>query len=298
MRYPFPDFAKEFPDEDTCLRKVLTMRYGENCACPVCGVAEPTFYRIRSRRAFKCKDCEAHIYPCAGTIFEKSRTPLKLWFHAMYMFTASRNGVAATELSRQLGVTYKCAWRMGHALRTLMNDVDEKRQLKGEVEVDETYVGGIETNKHKSKRTKRQQGFASAKTKGVVMGLLQRDGFVRCLVIPSAFGKHMEEVVQANVRPHARVYTDENRGYMRLSQLGYQHSTVMHSEKEYVRGKVYTNTLEGFWRLLKTGLIGTHVQVSRKHLQKYANEFAFRYNFRESHRGMFYRLISPSSQGE
>src|SRR5438105_4155429 len=142
MKYTFQSFQTEYPDDAACLAKLMEINYGgTKIFCPACG-AETTFHLMSKRRAYACQDCGHHIYPCAGTIFHKSPTPLTKWFFAMYLMTSTRHGVAAKELERQLGVTYKCAWRMAHELRKLMAAADHQGPLSGHVEIDETYMGG------------------------------------------------------------------------------------------------------------------------------------------------------------
>jgi transposase len=184
-KFTFAQFKAEYRDDAACLLAILKRRYGNADACPNCGIVGPLtrIYDVdkktgerRGRRAFACKE-GCHIYPCAGTVFEHSSTPLTLWFHAMYLMTATRNGVAAKELQRQLGVTYKCAWRIGHQLRELMAARDKATtpaQLSGHVEIDETYVGGKVKGKNRPK--------ADGKT--IVMGLVERGGAFKGHVVP------------------------------------------------------------------------------------------------------------------
>ncbi|HXC38441.1 MAG TPA: IS1595 family transposase, partial [Burkholderiales bacterium] len=166
-KYTFKQFQAQYPDDDACLLAILERRYGKADACPKCGVIGP-LTRIQGRRAFACKE-GCHTYPCVGTVFEKSPTHLTLWFHAMYLMTATRNGVSAKELQRQLGVTYKCAWRIGHQLRILMSARDEQSnpgKLDGHIEIDETYIGG----------KVRGKGARFIGNKTIVMGMVERGG--------------------------------------------------------------------------------------------------------------------------
>jgi transposase len=237
-----------------------------------------------------------HTYPCAGTIFEHSSTPLKLWFHAMYLMTATRNGVSAKEIQRQLGVTYKCAWRIGHQLRILMTaraKAQNPGPLSGHIELDETYIGG----------KKRVKGGGIGKgnylrNKAVVFGLVQRDGALRTHVVPNEQFATLGPIIQANVAPGTKVSTDLASQYKPLKRLGYDHARVNHQIEEWVRGDIHTNTIEGFWSHLKRGIKSTHAAVSRKHLQKYVDEFAFRYNNREAPAEMFQRLVRQVSRAE
>ena len=289
-RFTFQQFKAQYPDNDACLAAILERRYGKAEACPQCGVVGK-LTKIAGRRAYACKE-GCHIYPCAGTIFEHSSTSLSRWFHAMYLMTATRNGVSAKELERQLGVTYKCAWRIGHQLRILMDQRAKAQQggpLKGHVEVDETFVGG-----RKSRSTMRRHGDKASKA--VVMGIAERGGSLIGKVVKSTAAVHLIPQVMDNVAPGTLVSTDEWRPYKHLNGLGYTQVRVNHSAGEYVRGIHHTNTLEGFWSHLKRGIRSTHVAVSKQHLQKYVDEFAFRFNNRDKPAEMFQRLVKQVSR--
>ncbi len=236
--------------------------------------------------AYSCQWCGHHLHPMAGTIFEDSRTSLQYWFYAMYLFTTSRHGVPAKELQRQLGVTYKAAWRLGHKIREHMAAVDGEEPLSGVVEVDETYVGG-----HRPGRPGR-----GAKGKTIVLGLIERDGDVVTKVVPDFAESTLQPVVEAHVEKGSTVYSDELPSYGGLDGKGCEHETVHHRSKEYVRGEVHTNTIEGYFSRLKNSIRGTHVHVSPKHLQKYAGEFEFRYNRRKQPRRMMTELLSTFPQ--
>lgn len=210
----------------------------------------------------------------------------------MYLMTATRNGVSGKELQRQLGVTYKCAWRIGQQLRILMKaraDAQNPGPLSGHVEVDETFVGG---RKHRTK-VRRHGGKDD---KAIVMGIVQRGGPLRGKVVKSTSTMSLIPEVMENVAPGTTISTDEWRPYKHLASLGYNHARVNHSAEEWVRGDVHTNTLEGFWSHLKRGIRSTHVSVSKQHLQKYVDEFAFRYNNRDNPADMFNRLVRQVSR--
>lgn len=291
-KFTFAQFASQYPDDDACLAAILERRYGKAEACPECGIVGK-LTKISGRRAYACKE-GCHIYPCAGTIFEHSSTPLKLWFHAMYLMTATRNGVSAKELQRQLGVTYKCAWRIGHQLRILMTERAKSQNpgpMSGHVEVDETFVGG---RKHRSKAYR----HGDKHSKAVVMGIAQRGGPIFGKVVKSTDAMSLIPHVMENVEQGTIVSTDEWRPYKHLKHLGYFHARVNHSAEEYVRGIHHTNTLEGFWSHLKRGIRSTHVAVSKQHLQKYVDEFAFRFNNREAPAEMFHRLVRQVSRAD
>ena len=277
------EFFKLFPDNDTCLEHLMKTRYGNPLTCPKCEKTSK-FSKHGKRPVYQCQWCSHQVSPMAGTPFESSRTPLVKWFYAMYLFTTSRHGVAAKELQRQIGVTYKCAWRMCHEIRKYMGEVDGIPPMTDHIEVDETYIGG--------KRPK-VKGFTGrgAKGKTVVMGILERGGEIYTQVVPSAAGKNLIPPIVNNVPKGTKVSTDEWAPYKVLTGLGYRHATVEHRSKEYARGEVHVNGLEGFWAQLKRSINGTHIHVSRKHLPAYLAEFEYRFNMRHHPQWMFHRLM-------
>lgn len=265
MRYTFKQFKAEYPDDDACLLSVLENRYGTTC--PKCGVVDTKFYKIKGRKGFACLNCRKHVYPLADTIFRKSETSLWNWFYAIYLFSVSKNGVSAKELERHLGITYKTAWRMCKQIRLLMEQ--ETEQLTGDVEVDETYIGGYKKGKH-----------ITTQNKQIVFGMVERNGSVKTQHVRSSGARVLLPAIGGAIHPQAAIFSDEWPAYKRLSKLGYSHTTVNHSKLEYVRGTAHTNTIEGFWGQLKRSIDGTYHSISPKYLQSYLNEFAFRYNFR------------------
>lgn len=265
MRYTYKQFKKLYPDDDACLEMIFQNRYGNVKFCPSCA-AETKFYRVKKRQCYTCQWCGYQLHPLSGTIFRKTTTPLTDWFHAIYLISVAKNGVSAKELERHLGVTYKTAWRIAKQIRLLM--AQETEQLTGEVEVDETYIGG----KHKRR-------FGNEK-KQVVFGMVERHGRARAKQVKSSGTRVLLPEIDKSIQLETHIYSDEYRPYKTLPRRGYSHTTVNHSKLEYVRGSAHTNTIEGFWGQLKNSLRGTYHAVSPKYLQSYLDEFAFRYNFR------------------
>lgn len=202
----------------------------------------------------------------------------------MYLLTSTRSGVAAKELERALGVTYKTAWRMAHELRKLMSSADYGGPLKGHVEVDETWVGGVRRKGGKGQGKRRSK-------KTIIMGMVERDGMLRAGPVPDDTNFTMEPIILENVAAGSEVTTDGHLSYQNLGR-SYDHSVVNHAAGEYARGKYHTNTIEGHWSQLKRSIKGTHVHISAKHAWKYIGEFNYRRNYRGSHYGMFIRLVS------
>ena len=286
MKYTLKEFQAEYPNDDRCLERLMEVQFGgTEITCPACGVEHAKFHLMRKRKAYACQECGHHIYPCAGTIFHKSRTPLTKWFLAMYLMTSTRSGVAAKELERALGVTYKCAWRMAHELRKLMASADYAGPLGGDgkhVELDETRIGGVARGRgHENKDS----------NKTILFGMVERDGKVRTGPVPDDTMYTLENIIIENVTPDTVVTSDGHRSYGRLGRA-YKHTTVNHMAHEYVRGIHHTNTIEGHWSHFKRSIKGTHVHISAKHLWKYAAEFSYRRNYRQSHALMFDRLVS------
>jgi len=280
------EFFATFPDDDACLNRVIKVRFGLRHVCGKCGV-ESSFHKITGRRAFACAACGDHVYPCAGTIFQDSRTPLQTWFYAIYLFIATRHGVSGKELQRTLGVTYKTAWRIGQQIRDLMTKVDGFEMLKGHVELDEAYVGGRRTGK-------RGRG---AEGKTIVMGAKERGGKIVTKVIPDVTMKTLRGVVQETVEKGATVSTDELYSYSLLTGDGYQHGAVKHGAKEWAfrdpeTGETHhTNNVESFWKLFKKSVASTHIHISAKHMDRYLGEFSFRSNHRHMRNAMFDLLL-------
>lgn len=278
-------FFKRFPDEEACLLHVMEVRYGLRHVCRKCR-KEATFHRLSDRRAFSCSQCGDHVYPTAGTVLQDTRTSLQLWFYAIYLFVTTRHGVSGKELQRQLGVTYKTAWRMGQQLRLLITASDEFRMLKGHIEADETLVGGKgNINNWREKKT-------------IVMGLAERGGLIQTEVVPDQTLAVLRDVVLDNVERGSVVSTDEWRGYSLLTKAGYEHGRVNHSAKEWAKRDPETginhhvNSVESFWKLFKNSIRSTHIHVSQKYMQRYLDEFTFRSNHRQMGNAMFDLLIA------
>lgn len=267
MKYTIKDLKKEFNTDAQCVKFVFENRYGKDFVCPACK-ATGKFYFIESRKRFDCV-CGFAVSPLSGTIFHKSSTPLTMWFHAIFLFASSRNGVSAKELERQLGVTYKTAWRLAKQIRILFAQANNP--LSGVVEADETYIGGI-------RKGKRGRG---ASNKTAVFGIVQRKGAIKAQVVESINIKTIQPIIDSSVVKGASIITDEFNVYNQVKKSGYEHYTIQHGIGEYVRGLVHSNSIEGFWSQLKRSINGTHHSVSPKYLQLYLDEFVWRY----SHRG-------------
>ena len=281
MLLTIQEFFKRFPNDGVCLAHVFVTKYGQNPTCPKCK-RPGKWYRLAKHPSYSCEWCGHHIHPCVGTPFERSRTSLQLWFYAIYLFTTSRHGVSAKELQRQLGVTYKTAWRMGHEIRKHMAKVDGNKPLDGHVEVDETYVGGHRPGK-------RGRG---AEGKTIVFGMVERGGDLQTHVVPNAKRKTLEPLILENVKAGSQISSDEWGAYNHLTSKGYDHCTVEHGKEEWVDGETHVNTLEGLWSQLKRSISGTHVHVSKKYLASYLGEFEFRFNLRDKEAAMFPRLLA------
>ncbi len=277
-------FQERFPTEESCLDHMFQIRYGTNFNCPGC-FRDARYSRVTGRRSYQCQWCAHQIYPTAGTPFDRTRTPLRDWFFVMFQFCASRNGVAAKEVERQLCVTYKTAWRMCHMIRQYMGEVDGVDLLGGsgrDVEIDETLIGGSGSGK----------GSGYKANNATVVGMIERGGKVSTQVVTTRHRKPMEAMINASILPGTKISTDEFGSYRQVGTLGYQHVTVNHGAGQYYGAfGASTNAMEGYWAALKRGINGTHIHVSAKHLPKYLGEFEYRHNMRHLPHLMLDRLM-------
>jgi transposase len=290
------EFMREFPDDAACLEHLWRSRYsedGENAECPKCE-RERKFKRYKTkqgRQSWTCTGCGHHIHPTAGTIFAKSSTSLHLWFYAMYLMASTRCGISAKQLERELGVSYRTAWRMFNKIRNQLM-AEEGEALAGDVEVDETSWGGRPRNRLKGYK----ESAAWREAKPTILGMVERGGRIRCRVIPSRRGPGLSREVIANVNPAAMIFTDDWMAYKPLRSQFLDHKIINHSAGSYVEGDVHTNTIEGFFGNLKTGMRGTYKKVSMKWLQSYLDEYAYRYSHRNDARAMFKGLLDRAAK--
>lgn len=280
------EFMEQFPDDGACLEHLVGRLYPDGMYCPTCERVTK-HHREKNRPSYACQYCGHHEHPLVGTIFENSATSLRLWFYAIYLMSSTRCGISAKQLERELGVTYKTAWRMFHKIRSLLEQDDET--FGGTVEMDEAYIGGQAKWRNKGLPVGGGRGPVN---KTPVFGMAQRagdgkPGKIAVKVVDDSGAKSLLPHVKTKVLPESVVYTDEWRSYNKLGKMGYQHSRVHHAEKVYVSGDVHTNTIEGFWSHLKRGVSGVYRGVSTKHLQSYLDEYVFRYNNRGDERGLF-----------
>ena len=276
------EFFARYPDEATCLEHIFEVRFGLRHVCSACGV-EGTFHKLTTRRAYSCSSCGDHVYPTAGTVFQDTRTPLQIWFYAIYLFVTTRHGVSGKELQRTLGVTYKTAWRMGQHIRMLMAKADTYHPMTGHVEADETFVGGVARGQ--------EMGLTN---KTIVVGFKERGGRVHAEKVKNRRMNTLQELVWEHIVPGSRVSTDEMPSYNLLNRDGYIHESVNHHAKEYVRGDTHTNGIESFWRLFKQSIKSTHIHVSDKYMDRYLREFTFRSNHRQMTNAMFDLIIAAA----
>jgi transposase len=297
--YSVTEFLAEFPDDAACLEHLWRTRHspdGEHAHCPRCD-AEKVFKRYatkQQRQSWTCTGCGHHLHPTAGTIFHRSSTSLRLWFHAMYLMTSTRCGISAKQLERELGVHYKTAWRMFNKIRNELMAEDEARTqpLKGNVEIDETSWGG---------KARRRMTYSEAarfrESKPTVLGMVERGGRVRVRVIEARRGEPLSGAVRANVNPDSFIFTDDWPAYKPLRGQFLDHRVINHSAGSYVVGEIHTNTIEGFFGNLKTGMRGAYKVVSEKWLQSYLDEYAWRYNERHRDgRSMFHSLLTEAAR--
>jgi transposase-like protein len=285
-KYTIRDFERDFPNYDSCLEWLKGYLYPNGITCKLCGEVTK-HHRVKSRPSYSCDRCGHHVHPMAGTIYQDTRTPLKLWFYATFMLASTRCGISAKQLEREIGVTYKTAYRMFKQIRTLLNE--NISDLGGTVEVDETYVGGRPRIRNTQKR-----GRGTKKVP--VLGMVERQGRVVAVTVPNVKKATLFPHVTERILPRSTIYTDELPTYKGLPRAGYYHRRIAHQERIYVSGDVHTSTIEGFWSLVKRGIGGVYHAVSAKHLQSYLNEYSFRYNHRDDETPMFQTMLGLVSR--
>lgn len=269
------DFYNFFPTEESCIAYMESVRWKNGVISPF----DPTskVYR-RSDGKYRCKNTGRNFNVRVGTIFEGTKLPLRKWFMAIYLICNHKKGISATQLSVDISVTLKTAWFLLQKIRTTFHVVHSEK-LEGEVELDETFVGGKNKNRHKNKKVKRCQG-RSFKDKVPVMGMLQRKGKVVCKVVRDTTAKSLTAPILRTVKKGTTLFTDEWDGYKTIRKI-YRTKIVDHGKGLYVSGNAYTNTIEAFWgNYCKRPVNGIYNFVTRKYMQRYFDEFCFRYNSR------------------
>lgn len=268
------DLVRFFSTEEKCIEYLEQIRWNGNVVSPFDSSSK--VYKCKNR--YWCKNTNRFFNVKTRTIFENTKIPLQKWFISIWLITSNKKGISSLQLSRDINVTQKTSWFMLQRIRKCF-EKENSSTLFNEVEIDETYIGGQERNKKSnSTGTKGTQG-RSTKTKVPVLGMVERKGKLVSRIISDAKSTTLTPAILNVVDKTATIYTDEWKGYNMISKI-YNHLSVKHKNNEFVNGRVYTNTIENFWGLLKRGLLGIYHNTSKKHLQRYIDEFTFRYNTR------------------
>jgi transposase len=276
LKFTKKDFDRMFPDDATCLEWLKNYLYPDGIYCKQCEQITK-HHRVQSRPSYSCDHCGHHVHPTADTIFHKSPTALTTWFYAIYLMSSTRCGISAKQIERETGVTYKTAWRMFKQIRTMLDETDSPIGGNGKrVETDEMYVGP---------RTKRLGQIRKPKTP--VVGMVERTGRVIAVTAFDTKKSTLHGIIKEHVLPRTTVFTDDYPAYDGLHPGKYNHYRINHSAKIYVSGNVHTQTIEGFWSLVKNGMRGVYHSVGSGYLQSYLNEYSFRYNRRSDIQPMF-----------
>lgn len=269
------EFFKQFPDEEAARKYFEGKRWKGETNCPHCGSLSVSEVKDHKPMPYRCKDCRKHFSVRTGTVLAESRLPLHKWLMAIYMLTTARKGIPSTQMARELGTTQKTAWFLAQRIREtwMQSNGNGGGDMGPTVEVDETFIGGKEKNKHAHKKLHAGRGAVG---KTPVLGIKERSGLVRAFPINGTERADLHGAIAQNVRAGSTVYTDCHRSYAGMT--GYNHHAVKHSVGEYVREQAHTNGIESFWSLLKRGYYGIYHFMSEKHLHRYVNEFSFRHN--------------------
>ena len=271
--------ANHFNSEKRCRDFITEQRWHKVVVCPFCGSIH-VYTCSNGDNQFKCGDCHKRFSCLVGTIFQNTKLSLQKWFMAMYLISSHKKGISSHQLGRDLHITQKTAWFILHKVRTLFAQYDTPA-LEGEIELDEMYLGGRETNKHESKKTEGTQG-RSIKTKTPIFGMVQRDGKACAMKVENTRAETLLPIIKQFCVEHSMLFTDELSSYGMIGSAGYQHAIIRHGMKEYCRGNLTTNRIEGFWAHFKRMVFGMYHYVSREYLQRYIDEAIYRYNTRNN----------------
>jgi transposase-like protein len=286
---------QQFGTDEQCRIALEKLRWPDGVRCPRC--QSEKISRAYKRNQFECEPCAYHFSVTAGTIFHDSHLPLTKWFAAIYLICESKKGISANQLKRTIGVAYKTAWYLCHRIRAAVKDADTSL-LSGIVECDETFIGGKAKNMHKNVRAQKIQGRGTV-GKAMALAAIQRGSGVRLVVEKTRDRETLHRFIKASLDPKAeRIMTDEWPAYDGIADKNTTHEKVNHSADEYVRGDVHTNSVEGVFSLFKRSIVGAYHQISVKHLDRYLDEFEFRFNNRNNpylFRDTLLRLIASDS---
>lgn len=284
------ELIKAFPNEQTCINHLEELRWNGNVISPF----DPTskVYKCEGNK-YKCKNTGKYFNVRTATLFDNTKIELQKWFLAIYIATSHKKGISSLQLAKDIDVTQKTAWFMLQRIRNCFN-IENNSELNNEVEVDETYVGGRNKNKHASKKVDMSNGGKLA-DKSIIMGMVEREGKIIARKIDDTSLITLRKEILQNINHNAVIYTDEHKGYANLKRI-YNHKHVKHNSHQYVKGRIHTNTIEGFWSLLKRGIFGIYHSTSKKHIQKYVDEFVFRYNTRTTTESTRFNLMLANTE--